>query len=255
MSRSPDRILDRILVVSPHLDDAVLSCGALLASCAGAVVVTVFAGAAPDDQPLTEWDRKAGFASSREAVAARREEDARALALLDAKPVWLDFLDAQYGWSPKVAEVTAALAAELDRHRPDCVVAPLGLFHGDHVLVHRAVLALRERVAAAGEQASRHIGTAAEARAPPVWLAYEDVPYRQGFSRMQRRLCELLATGVAATPYAPVATAESDARKQASLACYPSQLRALGADGRPGCGDAQCAERYWILEALDPVER
>lgn len=53
---------DRLLVVSPHLDDAVLSCGCWLASRPGAAVVTVFAG-----RPVCDGRRKSGA----EVVAVR----------------------------------------------------------------------------------------------------------------------------------------------------------------------------------------
>jgi len=50
-------LLGRVLAVSPHLDDAVLSTGRLLAACAGAVVVTVLAGFPEPGLALTDWDR------------------------------------------------------------------------------------------------------------------------------------------------------------------------------------------------------
>ena len=42
-----DGELERVVVVSPHLDDAVLGCGRFLAVHPGATVVTVFAGNPP----------------------------------------------------------------------------------------------------------------------------------------------------------------------------------------------------------------
>jgi LmbE family N-acetylglucosaminyl deacetylase len=44
----PDEVVEPIVVLSPHLDDAVLSCGVLLAANGGARVVTVFAGMPTD---------------------------------------------------------------------------------------------------------------------------------------------------------------------------------------------------------------
>ena len=41
---SPEE-LERVVVLSPHLDDAVLGCGRLMAAHPGATVVTVYAGA------------------------------------------------------------------------------------------------------------------------------------------------------------------------------------------------------------------
>ena len=50
--------LDRIVVVSPHLDDAVLGCARFLSAHAGATVVTVFAGNPPEypTDPMRLWD-------------------------------------------------------------------------------------------------------------------------------------------------------------------------------------------------------
>ena len=45
--------MTNIVVVSPHLDDALLSCGELLARCGGASVVTLFAGAPADYEVVT----------------------------------------------------------------------------------------------------------------------------------------------------------------------------------------------------------
>jgi len=44
-----------MLVVSPHLDDAVLSCGRLLAGRPGSVVATVFAGVPSRPDQCTDW--------------------------------------------------------------------------------------------------------------------------------------------------------------------------------------------------------
>ena len=57
-----DGELDRIVVVSPHLDDAVLGTARLLSVHPGAGVVTVFAGN-PDayPEPMRKWDVQSGF--------------------------------------------------------------------------------------------------------------------------------------------------------------------------------------------------
>ncbi|MGH6635951.1 MAG: hypothetical protein ACRED0_07390 [Gammaproteobacteria bacterium] len=52
--------LEPLLVVSPHCDDGVFSCGQLIEAHPGAVVATVFAGRLPPNHPLPEWDRGAG---------------------------------------------------------------------------------------------------------------------------------------------------------------------------------------------------
>lgn len=102
MSPSP------LFVVSLHLDDAVFSCGMLLAMHLGSIVCTVFAGA-PRPAVSAPWDQASGFADSDAALEARRREDDHALALLDARPIRLAFTDSQYRQSPAIETVNAAL--------------------------------------------------------------------------------------------------------------------------------------------------
>jgi len=218
------------LVVSPHLDDAVLGCGAWIAAHAGTRVLTVFAGAprgASVSGP-TEWDAACGFGSAAEAIAARRAEDRAALALLGAEPEWLDWCDDQYGQPAPAGAITADLRRALERHDPRAVLVPLGLFHRDHASAHQAALPL------VGEQRGR------------AWYAYEDALYRAIPGLVQGRLVGLEQGGVTATP-AP-AVAASGAKRRA-LACYASQLRGLATPGRPGHADALATERLWRLTA------
>ena len=89
--------LARIVVVSPHFDDAVQGTGYLLAGHPGTTVVTVFGGRPPAyPEPPSEWDALGGFRSGDDVVALRREEDASALAVVGAGHVWLEFADHQY---------------------------------------------------------------------------------------------------------------------------------------------------------------
>ncbi|NTV11490.1 MAG: PIG-L family deacetylase, partial [Zoogloea sp.] len=132
--------MGRILLISPHLDDGVFGCGRLLASAGAATVVTVFAGPPPPGAPLTEWDRSAGFVPGDDVIAARREEDRRALDILGAVPRWLEFSDSQYGPGPQPADVAPQLEAEVAACGPDAVLFPFGLFHSDHAITHQAAL-------------------------------------------------------------------------------------------------------------------
>ena len=126
------------LIVSPHLDDAVLSCGGLIARRPGAHVVTVFAGrpASVDTDVLTEWDRECGFAPGDDVVGLRRIEDEHTCAALGAVAVWLDFVDGQYHEPAPLDRVTAALEATVAELAPDEVFVPLGLLHRDHDRAH-----------------------------------------------------------------------------------------------------------------------
>jgi hypothetical protein len=91
---------DGVVVVSPHLDDGVLSLGASIASASRAghrvIVVTVFAGDPGSEKAAGRWDGRAGFATEGEAARTRRLEDRAACARVGAEPVWLGFSEAEY---------------------------------------------------------------------------------------------------------------------------------------------------------------
>lgn len=216
-----------MIVVSPHLDDAVFGCGDALAADPGSIVVTVFAGFPADPAQRTDWDAACGFASAGEAVRERREEDRRALALLDATPVWLEFGDSQYGATPTVEAIAAALTPMLRQAAGTTVMYPLGLFHSDHVLVHDACM--HALTALAGGDA----------------LTYEDVLYRALPGVLQQRLGALAGIGVRATPGDAMPRHVDAARKAGAVQAYVSQLRAFGPDGY---ADTRRPERCWRLE-------
>jgi LmbE family N-acetylglucosaminyl deacetylase len=145
-----------IAVVSPHLDDAVLSLGGLIgrevAAGRGVQVVTCFT-AGP---PLETISRKRRVFAD---YTARRAEDQRALAVLGASHRWLDLRERTWRDPPlprpthafrtpptmedfsELPAIRAAIAELLDRGL--LVYAPLGVGnHVDHVEV--ALAALRE---------------------------------------------------------------------------------------------------------------
>jgi len=213
------------LVIAPHCDDAVLSCGALLAAHPGSLMVTVCAGS-PPSQALTEWDAACGFHAGDDVMAARREEDRCAAAVLGAQAVWLPFLDAQYG-APATPDAIARALAELVAARaPQGCVFPLGLHHDDHVAVQAAmpgVITAFPRLVA---------------------LVCEDVPYRARPGLVTARCTELAAGGLHLAPLAVGVTDDDRTAKRRALACYRSQLRVLaGPDGR--VPDAERPEGYY----------
>jgi LmbE family N-acetylglucosaminyl deacetylase len=226
-SRPPRRLARPVLAISPHCDDAVFGCGDVLAVHAGAAVVTVFAGSPAPAAALTRWDAAAGFEAGDDVMAARRAEDRAALAALGARALWLPFRDAQYGASPSPTQIADALEAVIDVVEPATVLAPLGLFHGDHRLAHAACLESRRRRPAA------------------AWLLYEDAIYRTLDGLVPERLARLRAAGVTAT--AGAQGRRASARKRRAVARYRSQLRALAAPGHPGVDDVFAPERLWRL--------
>jgi LmbE family N-acetylglucosaminyl deacetylase len=221
--------LERLLVLSPHCDDAVFSCGRLLESHPGSLVATAFAGRPPLGRPLTEWDAASGFRAGDDVMGLRRAEDRAALTLLGAQPIWMEFLDSQYGASPSVGELAEALHGLLSEIRPSAVLFPLGLFHSDHALMHEAALRL---VPCHPERS---------------WFVYEEAFYRRIPGLVLERLRTLERERVRLREVLFPLNTASD-RKREALFCYRSQLRALMTPGRPGFADALERERFWRVE-------
>lgn len=215
------------MTISPHYDDAVLSCGNLLAAQPGSTVLTVYTGTPPDGERMTtDWDRRCGFDDAEQAMRARRAENQSALRLLRLHGLELGLLDAQYADAGQEGRLTAALATALSRLHPRIVLMPLGLFHGDHLRVSDAVLRVR--------------GLFRRCQ----WLAYEEIPYRDKPGLVQGRLADLMTHHVCATP--ALVGPEASPLKPQALRAYRSQLRALGIPlERPVENGRE--ERYWRL--------
>lgn len=191
----------RIVVVSPHLDDAVLGCGELLTEHPGTVVVTVFSGARTD--LLSDWDRdECGFKQGDDVGAIRRAEDERALKLVGAESRWLDF------WPGSKPDNLASTISTIVR---DCgattLCMPVGIHHGDHL-----------RTADACRRAFM-LGVDLQL------LAYEDQPYAEHHpTKRDARLAELRDEGFTLTR---LSVGSHLTAKKRALACYTSQLPAL----------------------------
>ena len=135
---------ERIVVVSPHLDDGVLSLGAAMhawASAGARVELLTPLGCDPcSDAPAGGWDARGGFATEGEAARRRREEDAEACALLGVTPAWLRFGSVDYerhGEDEEVAEAVGEAVSGADR-----VLLPgFPLTHPDHAWLVRLLLA------------------------------------------------------------------------------------------------------------------
>jgi hypothetical protein len=131
------------VILSPHLDDAVLSCWHVLTEPGDVSVINVFAGIPDRLAEPAWWDEYTGATDSAERVAERVEEDRRALALAGRTAANLGLLDEQYREAePMVAPLTEQLGQLL---APGAhVYAPAGFAnHTDHALVRAAALELR----------------------------------------------------------------------------------------------------------------
>jgi len=197
----------------------------------GCTVLTVFAGVPEPGCGLPAWDARCGFQSAREAVLTRREEDHKALATLAAHPVWLDFLDSQYGQPTTTQALAQALHEALERLDSSTVLVPLGLFHSDHLMVHTAA------------QYAMAMGSSqAQGRS---WRIYEEVPYRGMPHWTDRRIQAVRQQGLHLT-LEVVPAEHPDGLKAQAARCYASQWHALGPTLWK---ELSMPERFWIVHA------
>ena len=221
--------------LSPHLDDAVLSCGGLIHQQAKVgqrpLVITLFAGRPPADRELSPLAQllHARWGGPDDMIAVRWAEDQAALTALKADYLRLDYPDCIYRgqesggewYYPSIeaifgevhpaderlpTELAAVLTDFIPRGEDTTLYAPLTVGnHVDHQLTFAAAYALKEQ--------GWHV------------QFYEDYPYvetegalsaalaHRGADRWQARVIPL--------------TEEDLAAKIRAIACYRSQLDAL----------------------------
>jgi LmbE family N-acetylglucosaminyl deacetylase len=243
------------LYLSPHLDDAVFSCGGRMWRQAGAggrvTVVTVFGGAPEPEAPLSPYAQElhARWGQPIEAVRQRQAEDVKALSLLGAEPIHWPYLDCIYRRAPEGdfcyvsedalwgqihtsdADIVGQLAhrmMELPLASDGRFYVPLGIGnHVDHRIVRRA----------------------AEASGRPLTY-YEDFPYAQD----PRAVKAALKQSQWEPELVPLSEQALEA-KVAAIACYGSQVSSFwgGRDNIDATvrafaeqtGGGEPAERYW----------
>ena len=232
--------LERIVVLSPHFDDAAMGAGQMLIRHARAetTVITVLGGRPPSyPDPPSPWDALGGFRAGDDVVAARRGEERAAMAVLGADPVWLDFADHQYlaeADRPTASEVAPSLEEAITDKEPTAVFVPMGLANPDHVLTHEAALLVR----ALHQEWS--------------WFAYEDHGYKHIPGLLAWRVSKLFRSGLWPTP-ALVPVAADFARKRKAIRCYTSQIPPLERDHALSERlDANVPEQFWRLAPPPP---
>jgi LmbE family N-acetylglucosaminyl deacetylase len=228
-------VLGRIVVLSPHFDDAAMGAGQMLIRHADAktVVITVLGGRPPSyPDPPTPWDALGGFRAGDDVVAARREEDRAAMEVLAADPVWLEYPDHQYldpTDRPKPEDVAPALAEAIAAQAPTAVFVPMGLANPDHVMTHDAALIVRDQ------------------HPEWAWFAYEDHGYKHIPGILAWRVSKLFRSGLWPTPALVPVTTETD-RKRKAIWCYASQIPPLEQDhALTERLDANVPEQFWRL--------
>jgi LmbE family N-acetylglucosaminyl deacetylase len=230
----PDE-LQRIVVLSPHFDDAAMGAGQMLIRHAGAdtAVITVLGGRPPAyPDPPSPWDALGGFRAGDDVVAVRRAEDRAAMELLGAVPVWLEFPDHQYlaeADRPKPEDVAPSLEDAIAARNPTAVFMPMGLANPDHVMTHDAGMTVRER------------------RPQWSWFAYEDHGYKHLPGMLAWRVSKLFRSGVWPTP-ALVPVAADFELKTKAIWCYASQIEPLVQEHALSERlEANVPEQFWRL--------
>ncbi|MCU1369962.1 MAG: glcNAc-PI de-N-acetylase family protein [Ilumatobacteraceae bacterium] len=222
---------ERVVVLSPHLDDAVLSAWSVLTlpPTVDVEVVVVFAGI-PVSGTTGTFDPIFGTADSHGLAEQRRVEDREALARAGRTPVHLDLLDVQYRTQPlPVTDVAAAIAEPVAQAATVVVPAGIGR-HPDHLLVRDA-----------GADAARRTGARLVRYADlpyatnmgwPAWVTGADPDPTLVPDALWGALLDEVDGGAAAREAHVVTFTEAEqAAKLAALGCYRSQFAAL--DGGP----------------------
>jgi LmbE family N-acetylglucosaminyl deacetylase len=232
---------DRVVVVSPHLDDGVLSLGGAIARWvrrdADVLVLTVLGCDPNSAAPAGGWDRRAGFTSEAEAARARRLEDKAACDTLGAAVEWLPFGSSDYERHGDDTEVQVAVTTTCAS--ADKVLLPgAPLSHPDHRWLTQLLLEGNLRCTQVGLYAEQPYRARSDvALGPPDWLAS--------------------ATG-AATAFEGIRLGWHDRiAKLRAIRCYRSQLPLLGLGRRGGwpLGRLLLAEAGAGGEAVAWVER
>jgi LmbE family N-acetylglucosaminyl deacetylase len=157
--------MGRRIYISPHLDDAVLSCGGVIvhqASCGDEVIVVTVCGGSPQESYPSAYIEQLHkrWGTDESAIQVRKEEDKRACALLGASTVHLEIPDAIYRTNDngdhfytsdeeifgEIHPSDVKLIDEMERmlevecENASSIYAPIGIGnHVDHQLIRRAV--------------------------------------------------------------------------------------------------------------------
>lgn len=220
---SPNMSTPSAVILSPHLDDAVLSCWHLLSGPAEVTVINVFAGFPPPGSGTSWWDRKTGATDSVARMEERRAEDREAFAIAGRTALHLDFLDGQYEPADQpLADIVAKLRELID---PGSVVyAPATLGdHSDHAQVRSAALEL----AATGQTVRLYADHPHSVqRGWPAWVDSTDAATgREVVEHWGQQLGQVPV--VQERPDVHHLSAAEQQQKLRAVSAYRTQLRAL----------------------------
>ncbi len=241
-----------LLLVSPHFDDAALSCAALLARPEPVDVLTVFAGD-PDPPRESFWDVGCGFRNSTEAGAARRAEDAAAFAATNHTMTRMDLLESQHLDGPRseadAEEIAAAVSAWAAEGGARTVALPAGAGRG--MLRRRLERRLFRKTPGPPRHPDHTFARDAAlqalvARDDVGLILYEELPYVYGAPADKEVNRVVAAWRLRAKAFVVEVDREEKALR---IAAYASQVRHLSPPERPldRAANLPRTERYWDL--------
>jgi hypothetical protein len=247
-----------LLVVSPELGDAALSCGALLDRPEPLTVLDVFTSS-PEPDCTTEWDRASGFESARATMAAREHEEAAAFSDTTHEVLAVDLLARRYLAAERdegdARRLRRALEGWVGRAGPCTVALPAGagLTAGAAPGMGawmRGALGGRQPLTASPDHLwVRDVATRVLAPFVEITLVlYEEQPYAQSLGA--DRAVELFSAW-SRRHAAPQSVAVDRARKAERLARYPTLLPTFHGHGRRLAARMPAVERYWVLHRPD----
>jgi LmbE family N-acetylglucosaminyl deacetylase len=227
--------------LSPHLDDAVLSCGLqiidLINRGKSVLVVTFFTRGSNLLSPdITLFVKDSGATSAEQLFLDRVQEDKKVMKLLSADPQHFSFCDALFRTHPKephallygtyqkvfsgkihsldselLSTLTGTISEIMSHSAKTSTLfyAPLGVGgHVDHLLIHQAA-------------------KAAQLSKMRFW---EDVPYQTEAPRVIHRLSQLSAGGESFLKKT-IFNSQNAALKQKAVSLYRSQVEGLKVAG------------------------
>jgi LmbE family N-acetylglucosaminyl deacetylase len=262
ISRPAPPSIPRSIFLSPHPDDAVLSCGGTIYQLAEngyrPIVITVFGGYRPSGVPLSEFARglHVRWQLGEDAPVARRDEDRAACDRLGAMLIHLPFADAIYRFDP-----STSLSAP--RYLYDSEEAIFGPVHEPNI-IEQVAEALQSKLRLTGSSvrvfvpltAGRHVDhiitRAAAERLRLDMIYYEDYPYAENSER--------LAVAFGDAEWQSETVELSDEALQAKIdafLCHRSQISTFYQDDAEvaqrvrayaeAVGAGRPAERFWRL--------
>jgi LmbE family N-acetylglucosaminyl deacetylase len=218
--------VDGIVVVSTHLDDAVLSAAYQLMR-PGSRLVTVCTGDPPAGAPPGYWDRLTGATDARVRLKERFAEDDAAVAALGLRgSVRLGFPDDQHVPAATRSDhddLVAALRPQLAGAAEVWAPAAIGR-HPDHVAVRDATV---QAVAGAELHYYADVPYSVRYGWPPSVTGEPPSPYLDVEFWLAEELAAagLPKTGTVRTVHR--LSADQQRRKAAAVACYATQVPAL----------------------------